>query len=174
VPATLPKTSDAATSPTPQRPRFRFGLRSLFALMAGVGVASGILRSIANGDPAIGFFLLGVAVYCYGGIFAIATYAFVAALLNLSTTSYWAQRTSQIVAVLIAAAAWLGVVILTFGRSPQTCILFSILIVPILIWLVRTDWRIPEGPSPENSLRQLLAAKRNCDHNANSTDERNQ
>ena len=89
-----------------------------------------------------------------------------------SRQSRQSEKARQIVAAVLAAIAWLGIVILTFGRSPQTCILFTIMIVPVLAWLVYTDWKIPTGPSPENSLQQLLAAKRNCDHNASRPENR--
>src|SRR6478735_254276 len=84
------RTADSASAPQPLR--FRFGLRSLMLVMAAVGVLSGLARSVVQGDPALAILFKSLAVFCYGGIIAIPGYAFVAALLTLSTKTTWGQR----------------------------------------------------------------------------------
>src|SRR6187431_2671692 len=89
----------------PGRPAaFRFGLRSLFVLLAAVGVGSGVLRSLVSGDATI---FLGIGAFCYGGIIAICVYAFVGSLMVLSTTTVRGQRAGEIFAAAIGAAAWI-------------------------------------------------------------------
>lgn len=134
--------------------------------MAAVGVLSGLARSLVQGDPALAILLMSVAAFCYGGIIAIPAYAFVAALLTLSTKTTWGQRAGEIFAAIISAGIWLAFVIATLGRWPPVCVLLSSVIIAIMSWLVRLGWTPPEGPSPESSLRRLLNAKHNCDHKA--------
>ena len=147
---------------TPRSEGFRFRLRSLFILMAAVGLLSGLARSAVQGDPALALLFVGIAVFCYGGIFAITGYAFVAALLTLSTKTSWGQRASELFAAFVGASIWIAFVSVTLAKWPQVAILFSLAIILIIGWIVRNNWTLPEGPSPENSLRRLLSAKQNC------------
>jgi hypothetical protein len=159
--------SPQSRSPLPRlHSPFRFHLRTLFILIAVVGVASGIARSVVHGDQALGLLFIGIAVFCYGGIIALPCYAFVGSLAVLTTKTTWGQRTGEIVAAIIGAMAWISFVVIAMRSWPQVCVLFSIIIIAIITWLVRTGWNTPEGPSPESSLQRLLAAKESCHHKA--------
>lgn len=139
--------------------KFRYGLRSLFVLLAGVGVGSGLLRSLASGDATI---FLGIGAFCYGGIVAIPVYAFVGSLMVLSTTTTRGQRVGEIFAAVLGAAAWIGFIFGALNQWPQLCVVQSILVVGIIGWLVRMNWKIEEGPSPEGMLSRLREVKRDC------------
>src|SRR5262245_55807464 len=65
--------SPPGTAPLAQSAPFRFGLRSLFILLAAIGIVCALLRSLVQGDPSI---FLGIGAFCYGGIIAIPVYAF--------------------------------------------------------------------------------------------------
>ena len=139
--------------------KFRFGLRSLFVLLAAVGVGSGLLRSLVSGDTTI---FLGIGAFCYGGIVAIPVYAFARSLMVLSTTSTRGQRVGEIFAAVIGAAAWIGFICGALWQWPQLCVVQSILVVGIIGWLVRLNWKEEEGPSPEGMLSRLSEVKRSC------------
>jgi len=145
----------------PRAKGFRFGLRTLFFLLAGVGVLSAVARSLVRGDPTM---LLGIGAFCYGGIIAIPCYAFVGSLMVLTTTTVRGQRAGALLAAAVGATAWIWFVIAALGRWPQLCVVYSLVIVGIIAWLVRQDWQTPEGPSPESTLEKLMAAKRSCPH----------
>jgi hypothetical protein len=138
---------------------FRFGLRSLFVVLAAAGVVSAVLRSLVNGDATM---FLGIGAFCYGGIVAIPVYAFVGSLIVLSTTTTRGQRAGEIFAAAIGAAAWIGFICAALYRWPQLCVVQSIVVVGIIGWLMRMNWKIEEGPSPEGMLGRLMEVKRDC------------
>jgi hypothetical protein len=152
--------SKKAAEGQPGKPAgFRFGLRSLFVLLAAAGVVSAVLRSLVNGDATM---FLGIGAFCYGGIVAICVYAFVGSLIVLSTTTTRGQRAGEIFAAAISAAAWIGFICAALYRWPQLCVVQSIVVVGIIGWLVRMNWKIEDGPSPEGMLGRLREAKRAC------------
>ena len=134
----------------------RYRLRTLFIVVATVAVLSAWLRSALDGDLTS---LLGIGAFCYGGIVAIPCYAFVGSLVVLSTTTTAGQRAGTIFAAIMAGVAWMTFVVSILGRWPQLCIAYAIVTAAILYWLVRSDWIIAEGPSPEAMLDRLKQAK---------------
>lgn len=139
--------------------RFRFGLKSLFALLAAVGVFSGVVRSVATSDPAM---FVGVGAFCYGGIIAIPCYAFVGSLMVLTTKTARGQWLGEIFAAVIGASAWITFLFAALNAAPQMFIAYSLAAVGVVVWLVRRNWKPEEGPSPENSLQRLIAVKKSC------------
>ena len=138
---------------------FRFGLRSLFILLAAAGVVCALLRSLVQNDSSI---FLGVGAFCYGGIIAIPAYAFVGSLMVLSTTTTWGQRAGEIFAAAIGAAAWISFICVALSKWPQLCVVQSLVVVGVIVWLVRMNWKPEEGPSPEGMLRRLIDVKEQC------------
>jgi hypothetical protein len=141
--------------------RFRFGLKSLFALLAAVGVLSGMIRAVATSDPAA---IVGLGAFCYGGIIAIPCYAFVGSLMVLTTKTTRGQRAGEIFAAIIGAGAWITFLFAALNQSPQMFVVYSLVAIAALVWLVRRNWKPEDGPSPENSLQRLIAVKKACVH----------
>jgi len=131
--------------------------------LAGVGVLSAAARSVVLSDPTM---FLGIGAFCYGGIVAIPCYAFVGSLMVLTTTTTRGQRAGEIFAAVVGAAAWIGFVVATLGNWPQLCVAYSLAVIAIIVWLVRLNWKVAEGPSPEGMLRRLMEAKQHCPHKA--------
>ncbi len=140
---------------------FRFGLKSLFVLLAAVGVVSGIIRAVIQSDPAA---IVGVGAFCYGGIIAIPCYAFVGSLMVLSTKTARGQRAGEIFAAIVGASAWITFLFAALNPAPQMFVAYSLAAIGVVVWLVRRNWKPDEGPSPENSLQRLIAAKKACGH----------
>jgi hypothetical protein len=134
--------------------------------MAAVGVLCAVARSLVLRDHTLSLLFLGIGTFCYGGIVGLLCYVFVGSLMVLTTATLRGQRAGEILAALVGAAAWIGFVVTILGRWPQVCAAGSIAIVAIFIGLARLNWKVVEGPSPESSLRRLLAAKQNCPHQA--------
>jgi hypothetical protein len=134
-------------------------LKSLFALLAAVGVVSGLVRAVAKSDPAG---IVGIGAFCYGGIIAIPCYAFVGSLMVLTTKTTRGQRVGEIFAALIGAIAWIAFLFAALNQSLPMFAVYSLLAMAVVIWLVRRNWKPEEGPSPENSLQRLIAAKKSC------------
>ena len=109
---------------------------------------------------------LGVGAFCYGGIVAIPCYAFIGSLMVLTTKTTRGQRAGEIFAAAVAAMAWMAFIVAALHDWPQLCAAYSLVVIAIVVWLVRRNWKTEEGPSPENSLRRLIAAKRGCPTNA--------
>jgi hypothetical protein len=141
---------------------FRFRLRSLFVLVATAGVVSGIARSLIQGDHALSYVFVGLGVFCYGGVAAIPCYAFVAALMVITTKTTWGQRAGEIFAAVVGAAVWMSFIFAILKDWPLVCTTFSLVIAGIMVGLVKTGWTIPEGPAPEGMLKRLLATKKEC------------
>jgi hypothetical protein len=141
---------------------FRFQLRSLFIVVAAAGVLSGIARSLIQGDHALSFVFIGLGVFCYGGVVAIPCYAFVAALMVITTKTTWGQRAGEILSAVVGAAVWISFVVAILRDWPLVCIAFSLAIAGIMVWLVKVGWTIPDGPAPEGTLKRLLATKKEC------------
>jgi len=139
--------------------RFRFGLRSLFVLLAAVGVVSGMIRAVVKSDPAG---IVGVGAFCYGGIIAIPCYAFVGSLMVLTTKTTRGQRAGEIFAAVVGAVAWITFLFGALNQSPQMFVAYSLVAIGAIVYLVRRNWKTEEGPSPENSLRRLIKAKHDC------------
>jgi hypothetical protein len=139
--------------------KFRFGLRSLFVLLAAAGVGSAVLRSLVSGDATM---FLGIGAFCYGGIVAIPVYAFAGSLMVLSTTTTRGQRVGEIFAAVLGAAAWIGFICGALHQWPQLCVVQSIVVLGIIGWLVRMNWKVEEGPSPEGMLSRLIEVKKDC------------
>jgi hypothetical protein len=137
----------------------RFGLRSLFILLAAVGIACALLRSLMQNDSSLFF---GVGAFCYGGIIAIPVYAFVGSLMVLTTTTTWGQRTGEIFAAAVGALAWIAFIVIGLNKWPQLCVVQSLAVVGIIVWLVRVNCKIEDGPSPEGMLRRLIDVKQHC------------
>jgi hypothetical protein len=116
---------------------------------------------------------LGIGAFCYGGIIAIPCYAFVGSLMVLTTTTTRGQRAGEILAAIVGTAAWIGFIVAALGRWPQVCVVQSLVVIGIAAWVMRRNWKVEEGPSPESSLRQLMAAKRNCPHQSSHEDSQN-
>jgi nitrate reductase NapE component len=159
VPAIHRQTTTRQAKGPAQHRRFRFGLRSLFVLLAGVGVFCAAVRSLVSHDIAI---VLGIGAFCYGGIVAIPCYAFVGSLMVLTTTTTRGQRVGEVLAAVVGAAAWITFIVVALGKWPQLCVAYSLVAVAMIVWLVRHNWQIAEGPSPETTLNRLIAAKRSC------------
>jgi hypothetical protein len=147
-----------AASPAPQP--VRFTLRTLFGLMAAVGVLCAIARSLAAGDSTI---VLGIGAFCYGGIVAIPCFAFIASLLVLTTTTTRGQQAGEVFAAVIAAATWIGFIIAALRPWPQLCVVESAGVISLVAWLVRRNQRqLEAGPSPEATLARLRSVKARC------------
>jgi hypothetical protein len=146
---------------TKQPVHFRFGLKSLFVLLAAVGVLSGLVRSVATSDPAM---FVGVGAFCYGGIIAIPCYAFVGSLMVLTTKTARGQRAGEIFSAVVGAGAWITFLYAALHPVPQMFVACSLVAIGVVVWLVRRNWKLEEGPSPENSLQRLIAAKKACEH----------
>jgi len=138
---------------------FRFGLKSLFALLAAVGIFCGMIRAVVKSDPAA---FVGVGAFCYGGIIAIPCYAFVGSLMVLTTKTARGQRAGEIFAAVVGASAWIAFLFGALNQAPQMFVAFSLAAIGVVVWLMRRNWKIEEGPSPENSLQRLIAAKKAC------------
>jgi hypothetical protein len=126
VPRVLPKTTavrsrPAAASAKPKQ--FRFGLKTLFVLLAAVGVVSGMIRAVVKSDPAA---IVGVGAFCYGGIIAIPCYAFVGSLMVLTTKTARGQRVGEIFAAIVGASAWIAFLFGALNQSPQMFIAYSL------------------------------------------------
>jgi nitrate reductase NapE component len=80
----------------------------------------------------------------------------------LSTTTVRGQRAGEVFAAAIGAAAWIGFIFAALGKWPQLCVVQSIVVVGIIGWLVRMNWKVEEGPSPEGMLSRLMEVKRDC------------
>jgi hypothetical protein len=157
------KTTSIAPRPAvaiKQKP-FRFGLKSLFALLAAVGVLSGMVRAVVKSDPAM---FVGAGAFCYGGIIAIPCYAFVGSLMVLTTKTTRGQRAGEIFAAVVGAGAWITFLYAALNSVPQMFVACSLAAIGVVIWLMRRNWKPEEGPSPENSLHRLIAAKKACVH----------
>jgi MFS family permease len=164
VPATSRKIAPSRRRLTvaPSSPlAFRFGLKSLMIVLAIAGVLSAVARSLVRNDPTI---FLGIGAFCYGGIVALPCYAFVGSLMVLTTTTTRGQRAGEIFAAIVGAAAWIGFVVVMLGQWPQLCVVYSVVIVAIIVWLMRLNWKPVEGPSPEPMLKRLMQAKRDLPH----------
>lgn len=160
APALAKTASRAPPAAAKKQPaRFRFGLKSLFALLAAVGVMSGMIRAVATSDPAA---IVGLGAFCYGGIIAIPCYAFVGSLMVLTTKTTRGQRAGEIFAAIIGAGAWITFLFAALNQSPQMFVAYSLVAIAALVWLVRRNWKPEEGPSPENSLQRLMAVKKAC------------
>ena len=143
---------------------FRFSLRALFLLMLAAAVLSGVVRSFVVRDQAFSQLFVGIGVFCYGGIIALPCYAFVGSLLVLTTTTTRGQRAGEVFAAIVAAAVWISFFVATIGKWPQLCVFYSLAVIAIIVWLVRRNWKIEAGPSPEGTLARLSEAKRTCRH----------
>ena len=159
--------TNAGSGSASQAAPFRFGLRSLFIVLAAVGIVCALLRSLVQGDTTM---FLGIGAFCYGGIVAIPVYAFVGSLMVLTTKTTRGQRAGEISAAVVGAAAWIAFIFATLGKYPQLCIVQSLAVIAIIAWLVRINWKIEEGPSPEGTLRRLMQAKENCPHKTHADD----
>jgi len=157
TPKVLPMRPQQPAPAADARPsRYRFRLRTLFYLVVIVALASGVGRSIANGDPGM---FMGIGAFCYGGIVALPCYAFVASLAGLATTSRWGQRGSEVFAGLVGAAAWITVIVAVLGRWPQLCVAYSLLAVAIMAIVIWRGWKPEDSPAPAATLKRLLQAK---------------
>jgi hypothetical protein len=136
-------------------------LKSLFALLAAVGIVSGLIRAVVKRDPAG---IVGVGAFCYGGIIAIPCYAFVGSLMVLTTKTARGQRAGEIFAAVVGACAWITFLFGALNQSPQMFVAYSLVAIGVIVWLMRRNWKTEEGPSPENSLQRLIAAKKACVH----------
>ena len=68
----------------------------------------------------------------------------------------------EIFAAVLGAAAWIGFIFAALHQWPQLCVVQSIMVVGIIGWLVRRNWKVEEGPSPEGMLSRLIEVKRDC------------
>ena len=145
---------------SPAKPKpFRFGLKSLFFLLAAAGVLCAALRSLVQGDASM---FLGIGAFCYGGIVAIPCYAFVGSLMVLSTTTTRGQRAGEIFAAAVGATAWISFIIAALHPWPQLCVAYSLVVIAIIVWLVRLNWKPEDGPSPEGMLQRLSQVKQDA------------
>ena len=157
VRAATPRVSVAVGESKPAP--FRFGLRALFVALAAVGIVCALLRSMVQQDSSV---FLGIGAFCYGGIIAIPVYAFVGSLMVLSTATTWGQRAGEIFAAVVGAIAWIGFICVTLSKWPQLCMVQSLVVVGVVVWLVRFNWKPEDGPAPENTLRRLRDVKEHC------------
>jgi len=107
---------------------------------------------------------VGVGAFCYGGIIAIPCYAFVGSLMVLTTKTTRGQRAGEIFAAVVGAGAWITFLYAALNSVPQMFVACSLAAIGVVVWLVRRNWKPEEGPSPENSLHRLIAAKKACVH----------
>jgi hypothetical protein len=148
---------------------FRFSLRSLFFIMLAAAVACGAMRAVVFQDQSFNRLAFVIGAFFYGGIVALPCYAFVGSLMVLTTRTTWGQRAGEMFAAVVGAGAWIGFFLATIGDWPLLCVVYSALVLAIMVWLVRANWKAEDGPSPEPMLEQLRAAKSRCPHRSSAS-----
>jgi hypothetical protein len=146
----------------------RFSLRSLFLIMLAAAVACAAMRAVVFQDQSFARLAFVIGVFFYGGIVAIPSYAFVGSLMVLTTRTTLGQRVGEVFSAAVGAAAWIGFFVATITDWPTLCVAYSTIVLAIMVWLVRENWKIELGPSPEAMLEKLREAKSQCPHRSPS------
>ncbi len=135
----------------------QFRLRSLFLLLVIVAFVSEFSRWAIRGHESP--VLVGLTLFGYGGVAGLLTYAITATMSVVASRSPSAQRIGIIVSFALSTIVWLLIVIVPMISWIPVCGVYSVLVVTLMAFLIRSEFAGGDSISPEHTLRRLHRAK---------------